>query len=382
MRRLGAALAWLCTLPACNQLLGISNPVAGDATATDDTRPDDAMSEDAALDAPPACTTATSFGNDISSAVGGTGVAMAIGRFDNGAVNDVAVAVTSDTVILLGNNAGAFTVSQTLTEPAIALAVDDFDNIRDGVVAVTATSATMRRQTAAGVFGAAQPLDGPFTGADAAIGGELGATLVPDVVIGTGAGAIAFTSNLGTLGTFTKGDTVGAAGDAVVFVGQIDKDNDEDLIFVDGSGNVKLALSDGTDGSFGPLAQIATGATGRGVGVGNFDDDNFLDLVVATAAGGEIYLQNSASPGVFTKQTGTFGGIQSTAPLLVGDLNGDTLDDVVTPTTVVLQCPTTRVFTQVESIDAARGLLGDVNGDSKLDLLRLSGTDLIVRLQQ
>jgi hypothetical protein len=47
-----------------------------------------------------------------------------------------------------------------------------------------------------------------------------------------------------------------------------------------------------------------------------------------------------------------------------------------------MQCPTTRVFTQVEPLDAAQpAVLADVNGNGKVDLLRLSGTDLVVRLQ-
>lgn len=339
---------------------------------------------DAALDAPPACTTATSFGAPVTSAVGGTGVGLAVGRFDGGTVNDVAVAITTDTVIMLGDNAGNFTASQTLMQPAIAVVSDDFDLIgsRDDLFLLTATSAVVRQQAengGPGNFLAAQTVD-TFTDGEAVLVGELGGNLVADVAVQDGTGIIAYTSNA-TAGTFSKQDTVGAAGDKVVFVGQIDKANDQDIVFVDAAGNVKLALSNGLDGGFGSPTTIATGATGRGVGVGKFDDDTFLDVIVATAAGGEVYLQNSALPGVFTKQTGTFGGIKSTVPLLIGDVNGDGLDDVITPTTVTLQCPTTHVFTQVESIDAANASLADVSGDGKLDLLRLSGTDLIVRLQ-
>ncbi len=386
MRRLGAWIALLIGVGGCNQLLGISNPVAGDATAPDDSRPDDSMMDaaDAALDAPPACTTATSFGNDITSAVGGTGVAMAVGKFDAGAAFDVAVAITTDTVILTGNNAGTFTVAQTLTQPAIAVVTEDFDLIgsRDDLFLLTATDAVVRQQSesgGAGNFLGAQTVD-TFTNAQAVLIGSFGGTMIADVVVQDDTGNIAYDS-AGAAGTFTQEATVGAAGDKLVFAGQIDKANDQDILFVDAAGNVKLALSNGTDGSFAAPTTVATGATGRGVGVGKFDDDAFLDIIVATSAGGEVYLQNSASPGVFTKQTGTFGGIQSTVPLLVGDVNGDALDDVITPTTVVLQCPTTHVFTQVESISAANAVLADVNADTKLDLLRLSGTDLIVRLQ-
>ncbi|MBA2541739.1 MAG: VCBS repeat-containing protein [Deltaproteobacteria bacterium] len=372
-------------LAGCNQLLGISNPVAGDATAPDGPRPDGPMDPDAALDAPPACTTSHAFGGEITSAVGGTGVAMVVSDFSPNAERDVAVAITTDTVIMEGDNAGTFTATQSLTEPATFLVAEDYDLIgaRKDLVLLTATTAVVRQQIETGAQGqftaAAQPLTGPFAGASGLGTSEYGGNLVSDVVITDDSGVTPFIS-IAAAGTFNRGTSVGAAGDKLVFAGQIDKENDSDVLVVDAAGNVKLVRSNGADGFDAPTT-VATGATGLGVGVGKFDDDTFLDIVVATATGGEIYLQNSASPGVFTKQTGTFGGILSTVPLLIGDVNADGLDDVVTPTAVVMQCPTTRVFTQVEELDATQAVLADVNGNAKLDLLRLTGTNLVVRLQ-
>lgn len=150
MRGFGAKLALLVALPACNQLLGISNPVAGDATEPDGPRPDGPDMDGPPPDAPPACTTATAFGNEITSAVGGgTGVALVIGRYDAGTVNDVAVAVGTDTVTLLGDNAGNFAVQQTLAEAAINVITDDFHTIgiRDDLLMLTAGGVACREHS-------------------------------------------------------------------------------------------------------------------------------------------------------------------------------------------------------------------------------------------
>jgi hypothetical protein len=384
VRGLGAKLALLVVLPGCNQLLGISNPVAGDATEPDGPRPDGPVDPDAALDAPPACTTSHTFGAPITSAVGGTGVALAVARVDVGAVLDLVVSVTTDTTTLIGDGAGSFGSAANLGTASTGVVIDDFNQITDvrqDLMLFTSTSAVIRLQNAAspGTFQAEQALTGPFTNVNAAASGGLSGTGTPDFVLHDDAGNTTFEQLTG--GNFSRENTVGDAGDQLIFVGSIDRDNDDDALFVDAAGNVKLSISNNS-GVLQPPTIVATGATGRGVGLGRFDDDMFLDIMVATATGGEVYLQNSASPGVFTKQTGTFGGITSTVPLMVGDVNDDGLDDVVTPTAVVMQCPTTRVFTQVEELDAtAPSLLVDISGNGKLDLLRLSGTDLVVRLQ-
>ncbi len=332
-------------------------------------------------DAAPPCVAPNTLGSPITNAVGGAGVALAIGKFDTGQTIDLAVSITTDTAILAGNGAGTFTASQMLGTPSIAVVAEDFDitGIRDDLVLLSAGAVVAKQQneTMIGTFDADQPLTGPFTNASNIGVAEFGGNLVADVAITDDAGLTPFIS-LASPGTFSRGTSVGATGDKLVLVRQIDKASDADAVLVDAAGNVKLALSDGSDEFAAPVT-IATGAIG-GIAVGNFSDDTFLDLIVVTANGGTVFVQDSANPGTFTMGS-SFTEVQGVA-LAVGDVNADGLDDVLTPTAVVLQCPTTHALTQRELIDAAPpAVLVDVTGDSKVDLLRLSGTDLIVRVQ-
>jgi len=49
--------------------------------------------------------------------------------------------------------------------------------------------------------------------------------------------------------------------------------------------------------AFGNLGNVAFDAASKGIAVGKFDGDNFLDLVVSTSMGLVLYRQNAAQRG-------------------------------------------------------------------------------------
>lgn len=381
MRALFAVVS-LCA--GCSKLLGITDPSTGDNS---DGRPVDAPDGgiDSAIDAPPACTTATAFGGETSFTVdlGATGVSLAVGKFDAGNTVDVAVAIGSDVVILHNDGTGGFVNPLKLGSVAGQVLVEDFDATGSDdliLVEVGGTNIAERRQVSPGNFAAAQPLDGPFANLHRAAIGFLDGNLVPDLYVEDDNARRQFTANLGNPGTFTRENTtIGAAGDELVTILELDKTGRDDTVLVDGGGAVKVSL--GSAAAPGTIGQ-GDATTKHGVAFGNFNGDALPDMIVATANGGVLYFQDPANPGTFVQQAGLVGDVTG-GSLQVLDVNGDGTDDIVTPTHVVLQCPGGGAkFTQVEAIDAAQpALLVDVNKNGKPDLLRVEGDTLKVRLQ-
>ncbi len=370
----------------CSKLLGISDPAVGDGGAPGE-QPIDADPDamiDSSIDAPPPCATPNAFSTEMTFDVGAVGTGLAVGRLDPGAALDVAIAVGTQVVILHGDGAGNFASPLAIDTPAIGVATDDFDvDGRNDLIIWSANAIGERRQdkNAPGTFLPEQSLPGTFANVKNAIIEQFDGNLNPDLIVQDDNGRRVFTSNLGTLGTFsTSTQNPGVAGDDLVLVQQIDNASRADAVFVDQAGNVKLSL--GSTGGLQATALIGTGATGHAAAFGKLDAGNLVDLVVATASGGVLFTQNAGTPGTFSQVSGTIPGVVGST-LFVTDINGDGTDDLVVPGSIVLQCPgAPGVFTQVESINAtAPVLLVDINGNGKPDLLRLEGTALKVRLQ-
>lgn len=357
--------------------------MGGGGDARDDgTIGDDTL--DSNIDSPPACTTAPVFGPEASYPLGAPGTGLGFGNLDANSPNptiDVAIAIGTEISVLHNDGTGALGTPASINTPADGVIVEDFTlDVRVDIVAwKTGGTSVVERQhdtVVRGNYLAEQPLPGPFTGIVTVKLGFLDGAFNPDLLVHDASERRVYTSNLGTLGTFAKEETVGAAGDDLVLVTDLDALSNDDAAFVDQSGNVKVSLS---SGSLGPTDTIATGARPLAVAFGKFDDGNSLDAIVGTANGGVIYTQDTV--GTWTQAPGTIFGV--TEAMTVLDVNGDTTDDLVLGNGVLLQCPTTHVFTQFTPLAITSPYaFVDLTKDGKPDLVRVDGAMLKVRIQQ
>ena len=380
------ALIALATLSlGCSKLLGITDPSVGGGTdARRDGRDDIDAMIDSNIDSPPACTTAAVFAPEATYNLAAPGTGLGFGNLDAdtpGATRDVAIAIGTEIAILHNDGTGALGNPSSIDTPADGVIVEDFTlDARVDIIAwqFGGTSVVERQHDTVtrGNYLAEQPLPGPFTGVVTVKVGFLDGAFNPDVLVHDASERRVYTSNLGTLGTFAKEEEVGVAGDDLVLVSDLDALSNDDAVFVDQAGAVKVSLS---SGSLGATQTIATGARPLAVAFGNFDDGTRLDAIVGTANGGVLYTQDTV--GTWTEKPGTIFGV--TGAIKVLDVNGDLTDDLVLANGVLLQCPTTHVFTQFTPL-----AIGDIyefvdlTKDGKPDLVRVDGSTLKVRIQQ
>jgi Bacterial Ig-like domain (group 3)/FG-GAP-like repeat len=167
------------------------------------------------------------------------------------------------------------------------------------------------------------------------------------------------------------------------------------LSFLDTS-NANASLGTGTlsataGTNFTGNANINTGSNPRGIAVGDFNNDGYLDVATANATGNSISIALGTASGVFPG-TADF-TIPSTSPygIGVGDFNGDGILDVAvvsnggTNAFVYLgngdgTFNTTPSATMTTPTNGQGVAVGDFNHDGKLDLAVTSGTSNLISI--
>jgi hypothetical protein len=194
-------------------------------------------------------------------------------------------------------------------------------------------------------------------------------------------------------GTFTPGQAIQTAGAFKAVVGDFNGDGTLDLAVIGSGGNadntVAILLGKG-DGTFAAPTYVSVdpGAFPSDIGVGDFNHDTKLDLVIAERGSQRATVLLGNGDGTFTVGAAYSLSDSKALPLAlaVGDFNGDgSLDFAITdysaggsdsPTFTVMLGNGDGTFKHAASslgpaamVGAQSLAVGDFNGDGKLDLI-------------
>ena len=192
-------------------------------------------------------------------------------------------------------------------------------------------------------------------------------------------------------GTFNlKVDSLTGSAPAGIVAGDFDVDGFPDLATVNYSdGSVSILISN-PDGSFRAPVNYPTGGLPTGLVSGYFNNDLLLDLAVTNFGDGTISVLHGISDGAFGAQV--VYSIDATPGILAaGDWNGKGRTDLMValntqnrfgflPSMAGGQFSNSpEVFEQAGAVSAVSGT--DLNGDGKLDVLVVDGTNGLLQVQ-
>ena len=229
----------------------------------------------------------------------------------------------------------------------------------------------------------------------------------PDIVVANyTAGSISVFRNTSVTGNinvanFVRNDFTAGTGATFISVADLDNDGKQDVIVANqGENTISIFKNISTSGniSFSSQIKIATPSTPIGIGIGDFDRNGWLDIATANHGNGTVSIFtnkgifNAISTNNFNPRFGLITGLNPIT-IDVADIDGDSKSDIVVgnygsnsisifKNNYISGTLATSTFSTKLDFNAGNKpgyvKLGDMDGDSKLDVVVLAeGTNSV-----
>jgi len=311
---------------------------------------------------------------------------LVIADFNHDQKPDLVAADVNTASVMLGKGSSTFQGMRIFAPPA-PVATGDFngDGKPDvvGIITAPVTALAIATGNGDGTFAALQTFPAPFSRAIAT--GDFNGDNKLDVAVGGNGTGVALLLGNGN-GTFQEAQTISDTGGQFLTAVDLTGNHHLDLVSLTGSGggSVVVELGNG-DGTFQSPVSYPAGASSRSLVVADWNDDGKLDLILMNSSGMEVLLGNG--DGTFAAAAAVaFSGVTPSI-FAVGDFNRDGLLDVA-----IADASKGRVFILLGSgggsftaglnyaLTPTTLLVQDIDGDTNPDLVMISTRSVLVAL--
>ncbi|HEV2426018.1 MAG TPA: FG-GAP-like repeat-containing protein [Terriglobia bacterium] len=318
-------------------------------------------------------------------AVGKSPSSVTAGAFNNASKNlDLAVANNADNTvsILIGNGDGTFAAQVTYaagTAPA-SLITGDFRNDGKLDLVVGGSGASILLGNGDGTFGIAGAISSG-SGPESVAVGDINQDGRVDVLVADAASSTVLTLLSNGDGTFSGADAPFQTGSSPTGVALADLGSAGApyIVTANSGGSVSVLGSAGQN----YLLRTDYGVSGSllSLAAGDFNGDGHIDIAVANSTRNVVSAFIGVGNGLLQIRTDTNIGDPRPNGLITGDFDGDGKADLIVLATYIANCPATYLsngdgtFRSVTAYPGTidGGITGDFNNDGKLDLL-VTGT--------